>query len=476
YANKDKLKKEQGKERKTSILLGADRGNVPPPLPTAPHPEVSVAEKPVSTFSLKVSDVSFRLAEASIKQGQWPAKAIIRSEEFVNSFDYDDPLPAAGESLAFRMERASHPFTNNREVLRFSLSAAPAEDEKTRPLNLVIALDNSDSMKRGNRLNLAKKTLHGLAKHLTGSDRVSLVTFARQAKLQLSSLPGDEFSKSIDEISPSGSEEETNLEEALDLSYATARKRYFQKGNNRVLLLSDGGANLDARDPRTLKAKVDEQRSRGIALDCIGLGSEGFVDHMLEAISRNGRYVFLNNLGEADDAFGGKLAGILRPAVTDLKVQIEFNPERVGLYRQIGFEKHRLEKQYFDENSIAGGEIANGETGNALYVVRVNPKGKGDLGVLRVRYREPKTDKLKQGEWRLAYEREAPAFANASPSMRLAVYAATFAEWLTDHPQSTGFVIEQAVGDLQTIRSDFPDKASIDRLSEMVIRSRAISR
>ena len=138
--------------------------------------------------------------------------------------------------------------------------------------------------------------------------------------------------------------------------------------------------------------------------------------------------------------------------------------------------KDQLRKQYFDEKSIGGAEIANGEAGNMLYVVKVNPKGKGDLGVLRVRYKELKTGNLRQREWKLAYERKAPAFSHATASMRLAVHAATFAEWLADSPHGAGFVIERSIGELQAIGNDFPDKASIDRLSEMMIRSRAISR
>ncbi len=266
------------------------------------------------------------------------------------------------------------------------------------------------------------------------------------------------------------------MEKALDLGFAAAHVRYFPKGSNRVLLLSDGAANLGERVPRTLKAKVEKHRAHGIVLDCIGLGSTGYVDHMLDSISGNGRYGFLDDVSEADDAFGRKLARNLRPTVSELKVQVEFNPDRVDLYRQAGFEKDQLRKQYFDEKSIGGGELANGETANTLYFVKLNPKGKGDLGVLRVRYKELKTGDLRQREWKLAYDRKAPAFSHATASMRLAVHAATFAEWLADSPHSAGFVIDRSIGELQAISNGFPDKASIDRLSEMMIRSRAISR
>src|SRR5262249_50647603 len=56
-----------------------------------PQPEISTAENGFSTFSLNVSDVSFQLAAASLEKGQMPDPATVRSEEFINAFDYRDP-------------------------------------------------------------------------------------------------------------------------------------------------------------------------------------------------------------------------------------------------------------------------------------------------------------------------------------------------------------------------------------------------
>ena len=458
-----------------SAHVGTDSGTVSPPLPTPPHSEISTEDQVISTFSPKVREVSFRLAENSLKQGQWPTKSTIRSEEFVNAFDYRSTKHTRGESLAFSMERARHPFIKDREILRVALKAI-AKEKNTTPLNLVIVLDNSVSMKGVHSSGLVNKTLQELAKHLTGSDRVSLVTFAQQPKLRLDNLPGNELKSSLAKISKLIPEEGTNLEKALEFGFAEAHMRYFQKGSNHVLLLSDGAANLGERVPRALRAMVDKHRAHGVVLDCIGLGSTGYVDHMLDSISGNGHYGFLDEVSKLDDAFGRKLAGILRPRVAELKVQVEFNPDRVELYRQVGFEKDQLEKQYFDEKLIGGTAIANGESVNALYVVKLNPKGKGDLGALRVRYKDLKTGDLEKREWKLAYNRKAPAFLHASASMRLAVHSATFAEWLADSPHGAGFVIDQAIGELQVISKDLPDQASIDRLREMMMRSRSISR
>ena len=64
-----------------------------------PQPEVLTRENAFSTFSLNVSDVSFKLAAASLEKGALPEAANIRSEEFINAFDYRDPMPAPGAPL-----------------------------------------------------------------------------------------------------------------------------------------------------------------------------------------------------------------------------------------------------------------------------------------------------------------------------------------------------------------------------------------
>ena len=85
---------------------------------------------------------------------------------------------------------------------------------------------------------------------------------------------------------------------------------------------------LDNVEPEALKQKVEANRKQGIALDCFGIGWEGFNDDLLETLSRNGdgRYGFINTPEEAATEFAGQLAGALNVAASDVKVQVEFNP------------------------------------------------------------------------------------------------------------------------------------------------------
>src|SRR6185369_14957480 len=163
----------------------------------------------------------------------------------------------------------------------------------------------------------------------------------------------------------------TNLEEAMNLAYQTARRHFLANGVNRVVLLTDGAANLGDVEPESLKKKVETHRMQGIALDCFGVGWEGYNDDLLEVLSRNGdgRYGFVNTPEAASTEFASQLAGALQVAASDVKVQVEFNPRRVTSYRQIGYAKHQLKKEQFRDNTVDAAELGAAEAGNALYVV-----------------------------------------------------------------------------------------------------------
>src|SRR5207244_7660692 len=155
----------------------------PPPNAPIPQPEVQTCDNAFSTFSLNVSDVSFKLAAASLEKGQMPELASIRSEEFINAFDYRDPEPAPGAPVTFAWERARYPFAHNRDLLRFSIKTAAAGRQPGRPLNLVLLLDNSGSMERADRVRIIHEALRVLASQLQAQDKLSVITFARTARL-----------------------------------------------------------------------------------------------------------------------------------------------------------------------------------------------------------------------------------------------------------------------------------------------------
>jgi Mg-chelatase subunit ChlD len=405
------------------------------PTPVPPG-EILTRTNAFTTFSLNVSDVAFKLAQASLKNGAMPEAASMRSEEFINAFDYRDPEPAPGAPIGFAWERAGDPFAHNRDFLRFSIKAAAQGRQMGRPLNLVLLLDKSGSMERADRVEIIARALNVLASQLQPQDTLSVVVFARTARLFVDGVPGSQagnVARDLRGLTPEGG---TNLEEAMRLAYATALRHYLAHGENRVVLLTDGAANLGNVEPDALKQKVESNRKQGIALDCFGVGWDGYNDDLLETLSRagNGRYGFINTPEEAATEFAGKLAGALRVAAADVKVQVEFNSNRVTSYRQIGYAKDQLKKEDFRDNNVKAAQIGAAESGNALYTVEINPAGEGPLGAVHVRFRVPGTEKYQEHEWTVPYTGGAVPLEKSSPAMRLTAVAAAFSEWLAGNP------------------------------------------
>jgi Ca-activated chloride channel family protein len=421
------------------VVADAPEAKPPPAPPLLHQPEVATAANSdvnFSTFSLNVSDVAFKTAAASLNAGALPDPNSVRVEEFVNAFNYRDPAPARGARLAFAWERTRYPFAHNRDLLRFAVQTAAQGREAAKPLNLVILLDNSGSMERPDRVQIIGDSLKVLAQKLQPQDKISVVAFSRTARLWVDGMAGgkpQELLNVVGGLVPQGG---TDLGAGLELAYKTAVKNFMPKGNNRVIMLTDGAANLGDLSPDDLKKKVVQHRQKGIALDCFGIGWEGYNDDLLEVLSHNGdgRYSFLNDPEQAGPEFANQLAGALNVAACDVKAQVEFNPARVTAYRQIGYAKHQLTKQQFRDNTVDAAEIAASESGNALYVIQVNPEGSGPLGVVRVRHKAPDTGEYMEQEWTLPYQPKVPALDQAAAPMRLAAVSAAFGEWLARNP------------------------------------------
>jgi Mg-chelatase subunit ChlD len=481
FAAKHTLDELQRSRKSLEVTPAGEKTDGIAPKPAAPapipQPEVQTAENAFSTFSLNVSDVSLKLAAASLEKGVMPEPAAVRSEEFINAFDYRDPEPPPGVPVAFAWERAQYPFAQNRDLLRFSIKTAALGRQPGRALNIVLLLDNSGSMERADRVRIIREALRVLAGQLQPQDIFSVVTFARTAHLWVDGVPGNQAAQVAEEVSGLTPEGGTNLEDAMELAYQTALRHYLASGVNRVVLLTDGAANLGNVEPEALKQKVEAHRKQGVALDCFGIGWEGYNDDLLEVLARNGdgRYAFLNSPEEVASEFAAKLAGALQVAASDVKVQVEFNPDRVTAYRQIGYAKHQLTKEQFRDNTVNAAQIGAAEAGNALYTVEVNPAGAGPLCTVRVRFRIPGTQDYREHAWDVPFTGNAVALEQASPAMRLAATASALSEWLASSPYAGEVSPDRLLGYLSGVPEVYGADARPKKLEWMIRQAKSIS-
>jgi hypothetical protein len=324
---------------------------------------------------------------------------------------------------------------------------------------------------------IIREAMRVLAAQIQPQDRVSVVSFARTPRLWVDGLAGTEAERlpeMVGELTPEGG---TNLEGALDVAYETAARNFMAGGVNRVVLLTDGAANLGVVEPRTLQARVESNRLKGIALDCFGIGWEGYNDDLLETLSRHGdgRYGFVNSPEEAATGFADQLAGALQVAAANVKVQVEFNPARVTAYRQVGYAKHQLTAEQFRDNTVDAAEIGAAESGNALYVAQIEPQGQGPIGVVRARYQDPATGEYHEQEWGLPYLGPAPELRTSSLALRLAGTAAAFAEWLARSPFAAEVSPDRLLGLLEGVPEAFDLDPRPEQLRRMMIQAMTLA-
>ncbi|MFA6960704.1 MAG: von Willebrand factor type A domain-containing protein [Opitutaceae bacterium] len=439
--------------------------------------EIPTATEAVSTFSLHVSDASFRLAKAALERGQAPDPSTIRPEEFYNAFDYGDPSPAAGEPVSCRIEQAAHPFLQQRNLVRIAMRVPATGRGAGQPLRLTVLLDTSGSMEREDRTATVRAALTALTSLLGPDDRVTLVGFAHTPRLLAESVPGDQAGKLMELAASTPAEGGTNMEEALALAGDLAMRQKLDTAQNRIVLLTDGAANLGDADPEALAKRVEGFRQNGIAFDACGVVADGLDDSVLEALTRkgDGRYAVINSPEDADANFARQLAGAFRPAAKDVKVQVHFNPARVARYRLIGFEKHRLKTEDFRNDAVDAAELAAEEAAVAVYQVEVLPEGEGELGEVAVRFLDTRSNERVERTWTLGYVAQPAAFDRATPSLQLAGVSAFLAEKLRGGALTGQVRLDEFAPVVEGLSAAYPNAPRVQEFIQMFRQTRRLT-
>jgi Mg-chelatase subunit ChlD len=430
-----------------------------------------------STFSLHVSDVSFKLALDSLSNGQWPEAAKIRLEEFLNAFDYQDPLPSEEEKVACRVEQATHPFLMQRNVLRVAMRTSAVGRSSITPLRLTLLLDNSGSMQRADRAQTVRRAFETLAAQLTPQDQVTLISFANEPKLRADRVQGNEILSFVHILENSPVEGGTNMEAALRLALEKSLEAKTSGAQSRVILMTDGAVNLGDADPDRLSEIILQMRDNGIAFDGAGISAQDLNDEVLEALARkgDGRYYLLDNAEQVDAGFAQQIAGALRPSAKNVKVQVEFNPQRVRSYKLLGFEKHLLNKEDFRNDQVDAAELAAAEAGNALYQYEVLQDGVGDVGSVSVRFQDLATGLMVEKRWPIPYETATPRLERASSSLRIATSAVLFAAHLKGEPVGESVDLKYIAEVLGSLDRSFGNVERVEQLRRMIESARQIA-
>lgn len=331
-----------------------------------------VSKSPLSTFSVDVDAASYSLFRRELGYNQVLAANSIRAEEFINYFDYDLPKPTAEHPIALDTEVSPCPWNEDHQLVRISLQAKEIDHQTIPPSNLVFLIDVSGSMSTPESLPLIQKALSSMVKQLTSQDRVSIVVYAGASGMVLSPTAGNEKIKIIEAIEQLQSGGGTNGGAGIKLAYKLANESYLEGGNNRVILCTDGDFNVGVTQTEALIKLIRSQsRENNIFLSVLGVGPYVTTDQRMEELSNhgNGVYYFLDSATEAERVLGTELRGTLFTVAKDVKLQIEFNPQKVNAYRLLGYENRLLADADFNRDSVDAGDIGAGHSVTAIYEI-----------------------------------------------------------------------------------------------------------
>lgn len=378
----------------------------------------SVADTPLSTFSIDVDPASYSNMRRFINRGELPPADAIRTEELVNYFSYDYSKPTGNDPVKITVEAGTCTWNTAHRLVRIGLKAKEIPTEQLPASNLVFLIDISGSMWGANRLDLVKSSLKLLVNNLRNKDKVAIVTYAGSAGVKLEATSGGDKQKireAIDELTAGGS---TAGGAGIHLAYQIAKKNFISDGNNRIILCSDGDFNVGVSSAEGLEQLIEKERKSGVHLTVLGYGMGNYKDKKIQVLAEkgNGNHAYIDNLQEANRVLVGEFGATLHTVAKDVKLQVEFNPSQVQAYRLIGYESRLLKDEDFNNDAKDAGDMGAGHTVTAFYEVipagvkneyvgkvddlkyqkkekmTLKPTGSDELLTVKLRYKAPDKD------------------------------------------------------------------------------------
>ncbi|MBN2799379.1 MAG: VWA domain-containing protein [Deltaproteobacteria bacterium] len=431
----------------------------------------------LSTFAVDVDTASYTVTRRKLTEGYLPPAAAVRVEEFVNYLPYEYVQPRRGEPFAVDFEAAPSPWNPRNHIVRVGVQGKQVAYDQRKPVHLTFLIDTSGSMQSADKLELVKRSLIMLTEELQDGDTVAIATYAGNTSIALPPTPIShraEIERALQRLTAGGS---TAMSSGIDLAYQLADRTYSAGAVNRVIVASDGDANVGSTSHSEISQKIHGYAERGITLTTLGFGNGNYKDTMMERLANDGdgNYFYIDGEQEARRVLVDKLTGTLEVIAKDVKIQVDFNPDAVMAYRLIGYENRDVADRDFRNDKVDAGEIGAGHQVTALYEVALLDGYRGqDLATVRIRNKAPGPDApAVERAYPLSSNKVRASLLESSDQLRVALAAGTFAEILRGSPHVSEVSLSQ-VAQLarQAQRAEYPEDKELVTLIERAAQLR----
>jgi Ca-activated chloride channel family protein len=442
------------------------------------NPFVDTEDDTLSTFALDVDTGSYTVARRYVTDGNLPPDEAVRVEEFVNYFDQGYAYPPEGQAFAIYVDGAPFPFaeTERYRIMRVGIQGYAVPPEERKDVSLTFIIDVSGSMSREDRLELVKQSLQLLVEQLRPTDSVGIVVYGSDSRVVLEPTPGSDKDAILEAIYALEPEGATNAEAGLRLGYERANSAFKPDGINRVILCSDGVANIGQTGAGSIWEEIAGYASEGITLTSVGFGMGNYNDVLMEQLADNGEgfYAYVDTLKEAERLFVENLTSTLQTIAMDAKVQVDFDPEVVARYRLIGFENRAIADEEFRDDTVDAGEIGAGHSVTALYEVKLLPDAGGPIATVHLRWEDPDTHKVTEMSEIFSSDKMAGSFPSADPHFQQAVVVAEYAEILRNSYWAQDSTLAGVLEEAERVAELLPGDPDVAEFVELVRRATQI--
>ncbi len=438
------------------------------------NPFIDADEDALSTFALDGDTASYEILKQYLRDGFLVDPDSVRVEEYVNSLPQG--YSAADTALGLHLDAGPAPFGDEGySLLRVGVSN-PEPTTARDPVSLVFVVDVSGSMASDNRLGLAKEVIYGISQQMIPGDRAAIVTYADQVRVARDFTDDDharDISGTARRLRPGGS---TYAEAGLTLAYDLAADEMRQERRVRLVLLSDGVANVGSTGPDSILKIVDEYAQRNATLTTIGVGITGnYNDVLMEVLANrgNGTYHYLANREAASRFLEESVAGIFTETARDARIQVEFNPKVVRKYRLIGYENRAVADEDFRDDSLDFGEVGFARDVSALYELRLHDDPPADAVVAQahLRWLDPQTWEPTELSASIEVNDVAGDLTATDPYFRQTAAAAEFAELLRESFWAQCSDLDSVAELLDGVEPDLGENRSYQELRRLVVEA-----
>ncbi len=245
----------------------------------------------------------------------------VRIEDFISAFDYSYPDPEGEFGVTVYTGHRQVSTEGQQEILCIGLQGKRQPFQDLPPMNYVLVVDKSGSMREPDKLDWVKESLRIFLKTIRDKDFVSLVVFDDTARVLIPSIQmnrdgiRERFLEQIRLLAAGG---DSDIAEGLTLGFQEAMSHFSPEYTNRVMLLTDGWGKA-----KGIVRLVRAYRKRGVEVSMIGYGEKfdiRFGEALVQAGGGSSRFV--SDRQRMEEIFGSGLARTTVPLARDIHLTV----------------------------------------------------------------------------------------------------------------------------------------------------------